>query len=151
MHQVASQFHVSVSAVARWVERAAGGRLDRAKFSNRMPGCVQGWNRVATSVEQRIAELRKTLREESILGEYGARAIQIALEAELSSPVPSIATINRSLSRQGLQDTARRVRRAAPPKGWYLPQVAAREAELDCVFQCKTSKDSTGNRAVIPV
>ncbi len=132
MHQVASQFRVSVSAVARWVERAAGGRLDRANFSDRMPGCVRGWNRVATSVEQRVAELRKTLREESVLGEYGARAIQIALEARMSPPIPSIATINRALARQGLQDAARRVRRAAPPKGWYLPQVAAGEAELDC-------------------
>lgn len=131
MHQVATQFRVSVSVVSRWVERAAGHRLDSVDFSDRSPGCVRGWNRVPASVEQRIAELRKTLREESILGEYGAMAIQIALQAEMHSPAPSIATINRALSRQGLQDAARHIRRAAPPKGWYLPAVAAGEAELD--------------------
>jgi len=117
--------------VARWVERAAGHRLDSVDFSNRSPGCVRGWNRVARSVERRIAELRKTLREQSVLGEYGATAIQIALQAENHSCAPSIATINRALSRQGLQDAARHRRRAAPPKGWYLPVVAAGEAELD--------------------
>ena len=36
----------------------------------------------AVHVEQRIVALRKSLREESILGEYGARAIQAALQAE---------------------------------------------------------------------
>jgi hypothetical protein len=117
--------------VARWVERAAGHRLDKVDFSDRAPGCARGWNRVARSVERRIAELRKTLREQSVLGEYGATAIQTALQAEMRSPAPSIATINRALSRQGLQDAARHVRRAAPPKGWYLPTVAAGEAELD--------------------
>jgi len=75
--------------------------------------------------------VRRTLREKSILGEYGATAIQIALQAEMRSRAPSIATINRVLSRQGLQDAARHVRRTAPPKGWYLPAVAAGEAELD--------------------
>ena len=131
MHQVASQFRVSVSVVARWVRRAAGHRLDRVDFSDRSPGCARGWNRVTVSVEQRIAQLRKTLREQSVLGEYGAMAIQTALRIEMPSRAPSIATINRALSRQGLQDATRHVRRSAPPKGWYLPAVAAGEAELD--------------------
>lgn len=131
MHLVADRLRIGVSTVALWVGRAKGYRLDSVDFADRSPGCVRGWNRVARRVEQRIAELRKTLREESILGEYGARAIQIALEAEMSSAPPSLATINRALSRQGLQDAARPIRRAAPPKGWYLPAVAAGEAELD--------------------
>ena len=131
MHVVANQFKVSVNTVLLWVRRAHGQRLERVNFTDRAPGCVRGWNRVPTSVEQRIAELRRTLREESILGEYGAMAIQIALQAEMHSPVPSIATINRALSRQGLQDAARHIRRAAPPKGWYLPAVVAGEVELD--------------------
>lgn len=131
MHLVADRLRIGVSTVALWVGRAKGRRLDSVDFSDRSPGCVRGWNRVPTSVEQRMAELRKTLREESILGEYGAMAIQIALQAEMHSPAPSIATINRALSRQGLQDAARHRRRAAPPKGWYLPAVAAGEAELD--------------------
>ena len=131
MRLVADSLRTSVSTVALWVGRAEGRRLDRVDFSDRAPGCARGWNRVARSVERRIAELRKTLREQSVLGEYGATAIQTALQAEMRSPAPSIATINRALSRQGLQDAARHVRRAAPPKGWYLPTVAAGEAELD--------------------
>jgi hypothetical protein len=42
-----------------------------------------------------------------------------------------VATINRVLSRRGLQDSAGRIRRPAPPKGWYLPQVMAGRVELD--------------------
>ena len=131
MHLVADRLRIGVSTVALWVGRAKGRRLDSVDFVDRSPGCVRSWNRVPRRVEQRIAELRKTLREESILGEYGAMAIQIALQAEMHSPPPSIATINRALSRQGLQEAARHRRRAAPPRGWYLPAVAAGEAELD--------------------
>ncbi len=131
MHQIASRFHVSVSVVARWVERAAGCRLDRVNVSDRPPGCARGWNRTAVHVEQRIVELRRSLREESILGEYGAQAIRVALQVERAAG-PSLATINRVLSRHGLQDAARRIRRPAPPRGWYLPEVAAGRAEVDC-------------------
>ena len=131
MHQVAAQFRVSVSVVARWVDRAADQRLDRVEFSDRPPGCAHGWNRVSRSIERRIVELRRSLREQSILGEYGATAIRVALRTDTGSSTPSIATINRVLARQGLQDAARHTRRVAPPKGWYLPAVAAGEAELD--------------------
>lgn len=99
-------------------------------FSDREPGCA--WNRLSIDMEQRIVEFRRRLREESVLGEYGARAIQAALEAEMDSGVPSIATINRALSRRGMQDSARRIRRPPPPQGWYLPAVASRQAEIDC-------------------
>lgn len=132
MHAVARQFKVSVSTVSLWVERAHGQRLDRADFSDRAPGCALGWNRTAVPVERRIVELRRHLREQSVLGEWGARAIRYALEAEMDAGVPSIATINRTLSRHGLQDATRRLRRPAPPRGWYLPEVAAGRAEVDC-------------------
>jgi hypothetical protein len=75
--------------------------------------------------------LRRSLREDSDLGEYGARAIHAVLEAERDTAL-SVATINRVLSRRGLQDIARRIRRPAPPRGWYLPEVAAGRAEVDC-------------------
>ncbi len=117
--------------MALWVGRAKGQRLDRADFADRPPGCAHGWNRVCRDIERRIVELRKSLREQSVLGEYGAAAIRVALRTETDASTPSIATINRVLARQGLQDAARHTRRVAPPKGWYLPAVAAGEAELD--------------------
>jgi hypothetical protein len=83
-------------------------------------------------MERRILELRHRLRKQSVLGEYGARAIQAALEAARVPRVPAIATINRVLSRRGLQDGVRRTRRPSPPQGWYLPEVAAQRAEIDC-------------------
>ncbi len=130
MHWVAAKLHVDPSTVLFWVRRAEGHRLDRADFSDRKPGGA--WNRLPIGVEQRIIEFRRSLREESVLGEYGARAIQAALEAEMGSGVPAIATINRALSRRGLQDGARRIRRPPPPQGWYLPAVATRQADIDC-------------------
>ena len=129
MQTVAERLGISKSTVWFWVKRAQGERLSRVDFSARKPG--RAWNRLPSQVEQRIVTMRQALREESILGEYGAQAIQDALSAEMRSDVPALATINRVLSRKGLQDAARRTRRPAPPKGWYLPAVAAGEAELD--------------------
>jgi transposase len=131
MHQVAAGFRVSTSVVARWVERSGSYRLERVDFSDRKPGCVSGWNRTAPELERRIIELRAGLRE-SVLGECGALAIQRVLQAEQDQTTPSLATINRVLSRHGLQDATGRIRRPAPPKGWYLPEVATGRAEVDC-------------------
>jgi hypothetical protein len=55
-----------------------------------------------------------------------------------------VATINRVLARHGAQDAARRVRRPAPPKGWYLPAVAKGEAELDCFDLIEDLKIANG-------
>lgn len=127
MREAAQEFRFSKSAVERWVARAHGQRLDRVDLKDRQPG--RAWNRTAAEVEQRIAELRMQLRD-GVLGEHGARTIRVMLQAELSN-VPSEASINRVLSRLGLQDGVRRIRRAAPPKGWYLPAVATGRDELD--------------------
>lgn len=129
MHATAVQFGVSVSTVAFWVARLRGKRLDRADLADRKPG--RAWNRTEAEVEHRILQWRQELRE-SILGEWGARAIHTALAAQQAEAVPSLATINRVLARHGAQDRVHRVRRPAPPKGWYLPTVAAAQAELDC-------------------
>jgi transposase len=129
MNAVAEKFRVDRSTVWLWVHRAEGQRLDRVDFSARKSGRAS--NRTARALEQRIAQLRTSLREDSVLGEYGAAAIQGALAAEMAA-APSLATINRVLGRLGLQDGVRRIRRPAPPKGWYLPAVAAGRAELDC-------------------
>jgi transposase-like protein len=130
LKSVAVQFDVSVGNVAFWVRRAQGKRLDRVDFSDRSPGCARGWNRTGALIEQRIVELRKSLREDSILGEYGADAIQ--REWCNGPPLLSRATINRVLKRYGVTDVHRRVRRPPPPRGWYLPEVAAGRAEVDC-------------------
>jgi transposase len=127
---VAAELGVDPTTVSFWVRRAKGARLDRVDFSDRKSG--RAWNRTAVSLEQHIVILRRNLREESILGEYGARAIQSALKAERAATQPSLATINRVLSRCGLQDAVRRIRRPAPAQGWYLPEVAAGRAEVDC-------------------
>jgi hypothetical protein len=128
MHAVARQFHASVSTVWSWVDHAQGQRLDRAIFANRKPG--RAWNRTAAELESHILEVRRELRESSVLGEYGARAIEAELKAQ-QGVVPARATINRVLARHGVLDRARRLRRPPPPKGWYLPALAAGRAELD--------------------
>jgi hypothetical protein len=66
-----------------------------------------------------------------VLGEYGADAIWRELHEELPAVLVSRATINRVLRRHGATDAHARVRRPAPPKGWYLPEVAEGRAELD--------------------
>lgn len=128
MHAVARQFHLSSATVWRWVQRARGRRLDQVVFSNGKPG--RAWNRTRVELERHILQLRQELRETSVLGEYGAHAIEAELKAR-QSVVPSPATINRVLARHGVLDRARRLRRPAPPRGWYLPAVATGQAELD--------------------
>ena len=53
--------------------QAGGQRLDRVSFNDRKPG--RAWNRIHMVVEARILSVRQTLREDSVLGEYGPDAI----------------------------------------------------------------------------
>ena len=57
---------------------------------------------------------------------------EAARQAEKANAKPSVATINRVLARHGQQDAVRRIRRPAPPQRWYLPEVVAERAEVDC-------------------
>jgi hypothetical protein len=82
-------------------------------------------------MEALLIETRGRLREHSVLGEYGGAAVREALLAEGISGVPSARTIGRVFERHGLVDAARRPRRKAPPRGWYLPEVAPGTCELD--------------------
>jgi hypothetical protein len=83
-------------------------------------------------LENLVLKLRRELKENSVLGEYGAVAIRDALPLNgCSGALPSVATINRILSRHGVLDGHRRTRRPPPPKGWYLPTVAEGCEELD--------------------
>lgn len=130
LRAVAREFGVDVNTVSLWVTRSAGHRLDRFSFADHKRG--RAWNRIQPALEQHILQTRAQLRERSVLGEYGADAIERALHQEPAATVVSRATINRVLKRHGATDAHGRVRRAAPPKGWYLPEVAAGQAEVDC-------------------
>lgn len=127
---VAKRFRVSLDTVYRWVRRSNDQRLDRADFSDRSHA-PQHPRRTKTVVEDSVASLREELRKNSDLGEYGAAAIQREMRQREAEIVPSVATINRILERRGALDGRRRVRRPAPPRGWYLPAVATSRTELD--------------------
>jgi hypothetical protein len=119
-----------VGAVAYWLAQARGKRLDQVDFANDKSG--RPWNRTPAEMEQRIRRARTSLREQSILGEYGPDAIGLALREQApQEQVPARATIARVLARRGVLDGTHRQRRPAPPKGWYLPDLAAGRAELD--------------------
>ena len=114
MRSVAISFGVSVGTVAYWVERARGQRLDRVNFDDRKPG--RAWNRIRLDVEARILSVRRTLREDSVLGEYGPDAIGLALQEDSSlEQLPSRTTIYRVLERHGALDGTRNGKR------WGLP------------------------------
>ena len=134
MRSVAIAFGVSVGTVAYWVEHARGQRLDRVNFDDRKPG--RAWNRIRMDVEARILSVRRTLREDSVLGEYGPDAIGLALQEDSSlEQLPSRTTIYRVLERHGALDGTHRHRRPAPPKGWHLPALAWRREGLPTYAQ----------------
>ncbi len=128
---VARRFGVSLHTVQRWVERAQGQRLSRVDWQDQSPGSTQAANRTSSAMETLILQTRQHLQRESDLGEYGAAAVQRALRQRRLRNVPSIRTIGRVFERHGLLDARRRTRRNAPPLGWYLPDVAADQTELD--------------------
>lgn len=131
IYRVARKFRVSTSVVRRWVRRAEGERLDRVDWSSRLPGRRQPVNKTPLEVEDLVVALRRELKETSALGEYGAAAIRWEFQRRRVHPLPSLRTLGRILERRGALDGRRRIRRPAPPRGWYLPKVADRRAELD--------------------
>lgn len=131
LREVARTFRVSLLTVQRWVQRAAGQRLDRVDWSDRPATPHTSPTRTARVLEDLVLTIRRHLREQSDLGEWGAAAIQRELQARELADVPSLRTINRILARRGALDAQHRVRHKPPPRGWYLPDVAAGAAELD--------------------
>jgi hypothetical protein len=95
------------------------------------PRCPKATRRTGTAIEDLVLTLRRELAESSDLGACGAGAIQQALRVRDLEAIPSLRTIGRILERRGALDGRKRVRRPPPPRGWYLPDVAARDAELD--------------------
>lgn len=127
---IAKQFGVALCTVQRWLARAEGQRLDRVDWNERPP-TPKRTRRTAPAVEQLVLTIRQWLKSSSILGEYGAAAIRREIESRQVEPCPSISTISRILQRRGVLDGRKRTRRPPPPKGWYLPDVAAEKVELD--------------------
>lgn len=121
---------VSLATVQLWVERAGHQPPDAVEWGDRSHRPIH-LTRTGPEIEDLVLELRAHLREQSVLGEYGAAAIRRELEARGVQALPSRTTIGRILDRRGALDARRRVRRPAPPAGWYLPPVAARAVELD--------------------
>ena len=131
LRAVARQFRVSLRTVQIWVGRARRRRLDRVDWADRPRGGRRAATATATRIEDLIVRLRQQLKETSALGEYGAAAIRRELERRRVKPLPSLRTVGRVLLRRGALDGRRRLRRPPPPRGWYLPRVAAGRAELD--------------------
>jgi hypothetical protein len=105
--------------------------MDRVDWSNQSNAPRAHGRHTKTSVQRRVLDLRRELRQ-SDLGFVGAQAIHDALRTERPDRrLPSLRTIGRILKRHGALDAVRRVRRSAPPAGWYLPEVAVGMAELD--------------------
>ncbi len=129
---VARRFKCGIGTVQRALVRAGDQPLDAVDWLDR-PRIARRIQRTQADVEELILDLRRTLRHESVLGEYGPAAIRRELEARSdgSTPLPSLRTIARILERRGALDAKRRVRRPAPPPGWHLPDVRAHRAELD--------------------
>jgi hypothetical protein len=129
LRAVARRFRVGVATVAHWVARAQGQRLDRVDWSDHSRAPRQT-RRTATALEDLVLKARRELAL-SDLGAIGAEPIRQALLAQGAADVPSLRTISRILARRGALDARPRTRRPPPPRGWYLPDVAARQAELD--------------------
>src|SRR4051795_6845630 len=131
MREVARRYGVALSTVQTWVARAGDRRLDRVDWSDRPDGPPRPVNRSTAELEDLVLITRRELKDTSDLGEFGAAAIRRALVARGVPPLPPIRTIGRILERRGALDGRRRVRRPAPPPGWYLPDLADRRVELD--------------------
>jgi hypothetical protein len=131
LRAVARQFRVSLRTVQIWFARAHGQRLDRVDWSDRLRGGRRASTATSTVTEDLVVRLRQELQQTSPLGEFGAAAIWRELQQRGVKPLPALRTIGRILLRRGVLDGRLRRRRPPPPKGWYLPRVAATKAELD--------------------
>jgi transposase len=128
---VACRFNVSDKFIRRWCVRAGNQRIDRVDWSDHRKKRKKTHNRTSLQVERCIVKTRKYLHDKSTLGEYGAQAIYREMQSKKCPFIPSLRTINLVLKRQGCIDGKHRIRHKSPPLGWYLPDVASGDAELD--------------------
>jgi len=128
---VARRFGVGLGHLQYWLTRTRGQKLAGVDWSDQSNAPHQQGRQIHLRLQRRILALRRELRQ-GHLGFVGAQAIEEALRAEdPKGKIPSLRTIGRILKAHGALDAVRRVRRTAPPAGWYLPEVAAGNAELD--------------------
>lgn len=128
---VARAQHVGLATVQLWFARARDLPLDLVDWSDRSSAPLRT-TRSEPDIEGLVLRTRWELRETSVLGEYGPRAVHETLREQLGpdAAIPSLRTISRIFRRGGVVDFRRR-RMAAPPLGWYLSEVRLRRAELD--------------------
>ena len=128
---VARHFGIGLGHLQYWLARTHGQHLAQVDWSDQSTAPRQQGRQTHVRLQRRVLALRQELRLGD-LGFIGAQSIHAALRA--GSPkarLPGLRTIGRILKAHGALDGVRRVRRRAPPAGWYLPDVAAGTAELD--------------------
>ena len=130
LREVSRKFGVGLSTVQRWVRRAHGRALPSVDWQDRSHAPHRRPQRCAESVRRAIVALRSQLAQ-GALGFVGAQAIHEQLQGKLAAGCPSVRTIARVLRAEGLTGQTHRMRHPPPPRGWYLPAVAARQADLD--------------------
>lgn len=128
---VARRFHVAPNTVHLWVKRSTGLPLPRMNWADRSRAPHHVHNRTGSAVVERVVACRQELASPAnALGFIGAQTLYETLR-ERGEPVPSPRTIGRILQRHGMLTKQPRRRFAAPPTGWYLPDVAQGRADLD--------------------
>jgi transposase len=131
LRQVAQDFNESKSTVQRWVAFVKGKRLDRVDFHDKQSGTKQPKNKSSTKLEKRVLQLRKYLKEKSILGLHGADAIIDEIFKRGDQNVPTRRTTNNILKHNGMIGHRTRIRRSTPPPDWYLQDLQKQKVELD--------------------
>jgi len=121
---------MALSTVQRWVRRAHGLALPSVDWGDRSHAPRLVAHRCPEYIRALIAATRAQLAQ-GALGFVGALAIHERLQRRLGTGCPSVRTIGRVLKAEGLLQRTCRVRQVPPPPGWYLPAVAARQADLD--------------------
>jgi hypothetical protein len=130
---VARKFKVALRTVQHWLQRAGRRPLDRVDWTSASHAPERQARQTPPNVIELVVRWRSKLQHESPLGFCGAEAIAEQLRRLLPpARQPSVRTINRILRREGLLDGHHRFRHPPPPRGWYLPPLAQRQADMDC-------------------
>ena len=103
------------ATVQLWVRRAGSKPLDQVNWEDSSHAPHQSPKETPYPLQKRVLALRKQ-RKERALGEFCASAIRTVLVEEGLEYVPSLATINRILRREGAFDARTRRTQTASPQ-----------------------------------